>query len=128
MIERALVDDDQLVSMSEARRRRSTSPGLGFAASSEAELLREAAAGYRLTHDDAIPEDILQAATAMAESRGTSVSRLLAEYVRRLDQPDDLAAAPIVRRLSGSLSSDVSLDDYRRYLDQKYGDATQNPV
>lgn len=31
--------------------------------------------------------------------------------------------APIVRSLSGSLSPDTSIDDYWRYIDEKYGDA-----
>jgi hypothetical protein len=32
-----------------------------------------------------------------------------------------LEDAPIVRRLSGTLSPDVSLPDYKKHLEEKYG-------
>jgi hypothetical protein len=42
--------------------------------------------------------------------------------LRQLSIEDDLlAGAPVVRRLSGTLSPDSSIEDYRRYLEDKHG-------
>jgi hypothetical protein len=50
------------------------------------------------------------------------LTRLVSEYLRRLaDEKGPLADAPTVRRLAGALSSDVSVADYRAYLEEKYG-------
>jgi hypothetical protein len=50
------------------------------------------------------------------------LTRLVGEYLRQLSgQSDFLEEAPIVRRLSGILSQDVSVADYRKYLEEKYG-------
>jgi hypothetical protein len=42
--------------------------------------------------------------------------RPVERFVERL-----LADAPIVQRLSGTLSQDVSVEDYREYLERKHG-------
>lgn len=76
---------------------------------------------YQLEEDLQIPSDIVEKASAFADQHGTSLTRLISEYLRRLEPDDLLASAPIVRRLAGVLPPDVSPADYYRYLDEKYG-------
>jgi len=69
--------------------------------------------------------DLLEGAKRYAKEHNTTLTRLVSEYLRQLSSQDDpLADAPIVRRLSGTLSQDASAEDYRRYLEEKYGDQT----
>ena len=68
-----------------------------------------------------VPQDLLEGAKHYADQHQTSLTRLIAEYLRRLMQESDpLAEAPIVQRLTGILAPDASIEDYRRYLEQKY--------
>jgi hypothetical protein len=72
-----------------------------------------------------VPRDLLDGAKRYASENRTTLTRLITEYLRQLDaKSDPLADAPIVRRLSGTLSPDVSVEDYQRYLEQKYGGQT----
>lgn len=65
--------------------------------------------------------DLLEEAKQYANEHNTTLTRLVSEYLRQLSARDDpLADAPIVRRLSGTLSQDASVDDYREYLEGKY--------
>ncbi len=74
-----------------------------------------------------IPVDVLEQAKQYAATNSTSVTRLVSQYLSQLPIEEDfLKDAPIVRRLLGTLPSDVSIEDYRRYLDEKYGDAFTN--
>lgn len=84
-------------------------------------LLHDDHVVYQLEEDLQIPSDIVEKASAFADQHGTSLARLISEYLRRLEPDDLLASAPIVRRLAGTLPPDVSLADYDRYLDEKYG-------
>ena len=69
-----------------------------------------------------VPRQVLERAKQYASDNQTNLTRLVTEYLRQLtDESDPLADAPIVRRLSGSLSSDVSIEDYNRYREEKYG-------
>lgn len=69
-----------------------------------------------------VPKAWLEDAKAYARQHNTTLTQLVSEYLRQLSsQSDFLADAPIVRRLSGILSQDVSLEDYRKYLEEKYG-------
>jgi hypothetical protein len=70
-----------------------------------------------------IPRDVLEEAKGYAHRNRTTLTRLVSEYLRRLaDEKNPLAEAPTVRRLAGLLSPDVSVADYRAYLEEKYGD------
>ena len=70
-----------------------------------------------------VPRNSLEGAKRYAKEQDTTLTRLISEYLRRLTiQSDPLADAPIVQRLSGSLSPDVSEKDYSHYLEAKYGD------
>jgi hypothetical protein len=67
-----------------------------------------------------VPRDLLEGAKRYAKMHNTSLTRLVSAYLQQLSLQDDpLADAPIVRRLSGILSQDVSVDDYHAYLDEK---------
>ena len=69
-----------------------------------------------------VSKDILERAKHYARENHTTLSRLVSEYLRQLTAPNDpLADAPIVRRLSGTLSQDVSVEDYREHLERRYG-------
>jgi hypothetical protein len=72
--------------------------------------------------------DHLEGAKRYAKTHNTSLTRLVSAYLERLSiQDDSLVDAPIVRRLSGVLSQDVSVDDYYKYLEEKYGGQTKRP-
>ena len=69
-----------------------------------------------------VPKLWLEDAKEYARQNNTTLTRLVSEYLRQLSGKSDfLEDAPIVRRLSGILSQDVSVEDYRRYLEEKYG-------
>jgi hypothetical protein len=72
-----------------------------------------------------LPRDLLEGAKQYAKEHDTTLTRLVSEYLRRLSEQDSpLAEAPTVRRLSGILSPDASLEDYRRHLENKYDGQT----
>jgi hypothetical protein len=69
-----------------------------------------------------LPRDLVEGAKLYARKHQTSLTRLISAYLRQLNaQQDPLVDAPIVRRLSGILPSDVSVDDYHSHLEEKYG-------
>jgi hypothetical protein len=69
-----------------------------------------------------LPRDLLEGAKQYAKEHDTTLTRLVSEYLRRLGAQDGpLADAPAVRRLSGILSPDASVEDYRKHLENKYG-------
>jgi hypothetical protein len=64
---------------------------------------------------------LIDGAKRYASENDTTLTRLIAEYLRRLGaQSDPLSDAPIVQRLSGRLSQDVSVEDYWEHLEKKY--------
>jgi hypothetical protein len=71
-----------------------------------------------------VPRDLLEQAKQYARENDTTLTRLITVYLGQIaaDQ-EPLADAPIVRRLSGSLSQDVTLEDYYQHLEDKYGRA-----
>ena len=69
-----------------------------------------------------VPRYLLEEAKRYAKIHDTTLTRLVAEQLQQLAADRDwLADAPIVRRLSGSLSPTAKKEDYREYLEQKYG-------
>jgi DNA-binding IclR family transcriptional regulator len=68
-----------------------------------------------------VPRDLLDGAKRYADQHNTTLTRLASEFLRQLGtQGDLLADAPVVRGLSGTLSPDASIDDCRKYLEEKY--------
>jgi hypothetical protein len=69
-----------------------------------------------------VRRDWIEGAKQYARQNNTTLTRLVSEYLRRLsNQSDFLADAPIVQSLAGTLSQEVSLRDYKEYLEKKYG-------
>jgi hypothetical protein len=67
---------------------------------------------------------VVDVAKKYAARRGTSVSRLVQEYLRlisRVSPTQEGAIPPILARWRGALKgSRVDVGDYRRYLERKY--------
>ena len=69
-----------------------------------------------------VPQHLLEQAKQYARENDTTLTRLITAYLGQITtQSDPLAGAPIVKRLSGSLSQDISVADYRHHLEDKYG-------
>lgn len=74
-----------------------------------------------------IPRRVLERAKEYAREHQTSLTRLVSEYLQQLPvENDPLVDAPIVQRLSGLVSPDVSIEDYQQYLEEKYGNQAQS--
>ena len=68
-----------------------------------------------------VPRNLLEGAKQFANEHNTTLTRLVSEYLRQLSAEDDsLALAPVVRRLSGVLSQDASVDDHHKHLEEKH--------
>lgn len=71
-----------------------------------------------------VPKDLLERAKQYAKEHDTTLTRLITAYLGQIaPESDPLTDAPTVRRLVGSLSQDVSIEDYRQALEEKYGRA-----
>jgi hypothetical protein len=69
-----------------------------------------------------LPRKLLENAKRYARQQNTTLTQLISEYLVQIPVPSkELENAPIVRRLSGTLSQDVSVDDYKKHLQEKYG-------
>jgi len=69
-----------------------------------------------------VPRTLLENVKRYARQHNTTLTSLIGEYLKRIPvQEELLVQAPIVRRLSGILPQDVSVDAYRQHLDEKYG-------
>ena len=69
-----------------------------------------------------VPRKLLENAKRYARKQNTTLTQLINEYLVQIPAPlEALEKAPIVKRLSGSLSQDVSIDDYKQHLQEKYG-------
>jgi hypothetical protein len=70
-----------------------------------------------------VDESVVGRAKEYAAARGTSVSRLVEDYLRLLapDTESEKAATPVLARWRGTLEgSDADERDYRRHLETKY--------
>lgn len=75
-----------------------------------------------------VPIAVLERAKEYAENNQTSVTRLVSQYLSQLPVENDyLQDAPIVRSLIGILSPETTIEDYWRYIEEKYGDGLSNP-
>jgi hypothetical protein len=68
-----------------------------------------------------VPRDLLENAKRYAAQNNTSLTNLFEAYLRRLPAQAPLENAPLVRWLSGRLSQNVSIQDYKKHLDEKSG-------
>jgi hypothetical protein len=69
-----------------------------------------------------IDDEVIRKAKKLAKVRGTSVSRMVADYIAALETDTKPAEAlpPVTATLWGSLSQTVSEKDYRDYLEDKF--------
>jgi hypothetical protein len=69
-----------------------------------------------------VPKRALARAKRYAKAHRTTLTKLISTFLEQLPAGSDvLHRAPLVRRLTGILSMDVSIEDYKRHLDEKYG-------
>lgn len=69
-----------------------------------------------------LPRKLLENAKKYARRQNTTLTQLISEYLVQIPTPiSALENAPIVRRLSGTLSQEVSIEDYKQHLQKKYG-------
>jgi hypothetical protein len=67
-----------------------------------------------------IEKPIIESAKDYAQQHNTTLSRLVAEFLRSLKTAGATSKAPILEELSGILPADVSLEEHRAYLEEKY--------
>jgi hypothetical protein len=65
---------------------------------------------------------LLENAKRYARENNTTLTELISAYLQQIPKAGSgLEDAPIVRRLTGSIAPDVSVEDYKKHLDEKYG-------
>jgi len=67
-----------------------------------------------------VEKDLLENIKRYAAQNNTTLTDLINTYLRHIPAQVPLDNAPIVRRLSGTMSTDVSLQDYKKHLEEKY--------
>ena len=68
-----------------------------------------------------LPRKLLENAKRYARKQNTTLTNLINEYLIQIPAPiTALENAPIVRRLSGTLSQNISIIDYKKHLEAKY--------
>lgn len=71
-----------------------------------------------------LDESSIARAERYSERHGTSVSKLVDEFLAHLPEGEtgqERSLTPTVERLLGVAKGDIDRDDYRRYLLEKYG-------
>jgi hypothetical protein len=72
-----------------------------------------------------VPKDLLENAKRYAQQNDTTLTRLISSYLQRLSTQDDLLGqSPVVKRLTGILSQEITEGGYYDYLGKKYGSDT----
>jgi hypothetical protein len=67
-----------------------------------------------------VPRDLLENIKRYAAKNNTTLTNLIEAYLRRIPTQEPFDHAPIVQRLSGTLSQNVSEQDYKKHLEEKY--------
>jgi len=69
-----------------------------------------------------VDEKWIEAAKDYAREHNTSLSRLISEFLKTIAKDEEgFGRGPVLRRLAGILPADVSLDEHREQLAEKYG-------
>ncbi len=68
-----------------------------------------------------VSRDLLENVKRYARQNNTTLTALIEAYLRRIPAQEPFENAPIVRRLSGILSQDVTIQDHKNHLVEKYG-------
>ena len=67
-----------------------------------------------------VPRELVENIKEFARQHDTTLTKLIEAYLQRIPSQSPLENAPIVRRLSGILSPSISIEDYKRHLEEKY--------
>ena len=67
-----------------------------------------------------VPRDLLENVKRYAAKNNTTLTDLIEAYLRHIPAQEPFDHAPIVQRLSGTLSLDVSVENYKKHLEEKY--------
>ena len=68
-----------------------------------------------------VSRDLLDNVKVYAEKNNTTLTDLIESFLKNIPSQFPLENAPIVRRLSGSLPQNLSVQDYSDHLEDKYG-------
>lgn len=69
-----------------------------------------------------VARKLLENAKRYANAHDTTLTQLITAYLERIPiEMESLDNTPVVRRLTGLLSADVSMEDYKKHLQEKYG-------
>lgn len=68
-----------------------------------------------------VSRDLLENAKEFAKNNNTTLTSLIEAFLQNIPNKYNLENANIVRRLSGILSQDVNIQDYKNHLEHKYG-------
>ncbi len=66
-----------------------------------------------------VPRDLLENAKRYAAQNNTTLTELISAYLQRIPAQRSLENAPIVRRLSGILSPEIGVQEYKNHLEEK---------
>ncbi|MBE0684953.1 MAG: hypothetical protein IH585_03030 [Anaerolineaceae bacterium] len=72
-----------------------------------------------------VSRDLLENVKVFAEKNNTTLTELIESFLKNIPSQFPLENAPIVRRLSGSFPKNLSIQDYRDHLEDKYGKQTK---
>lgn len=67
-----------------------------------------------------VPRELLENVKRYAAENNTTLTDLIEAYLLRIPAGQSMENAPIVRRLSGTLTQDVMIQDYKKHLEDKY--------
>ncbi len=69
-----------------------------------------------------VPGHLLENARRYAQTHNTTLKNLITAYLETIPpQTEGLEGAPIVRRLTGLLTTNGSKEDWKVHVEQKYG-------
>ena len=68
-----------------------------------------------------ISRELLENAKIYEEKNNTTLTDLIESFLKNIPSQFHLENAPIVRRISGSLPQNLSMQDYRNHLEEKFG-------
>ncbi len=68
-----------------------------------------------------IPRELLENIKQFDAQNDTTITDLIKAYLRSIPSHPSMEDATIVRRLSGTLSPTVTIQDYKQHLERKYG-------
>ena len=70
-----------------------------------------------------VPYQLLLNAKRYAQLHNTTLTELISTYLEQIPTGSDiLDHAPVVRRITGLLSPEITLQEYKKHLEEKYGE------